>query len=109
MSGFGAQYSPTDNRPRRHRDHPRVRGVRRSQRVWDLFDAGKEDEGRALHYAILPALQLESLMGMLFAKEVMVRRGVFERKHVRLRTRTRPLHPLDLQEIDRSGREPGAC
>ena len=101
MSGFGAQYSPTDI----------ARGVTATihacevcdvvQRVWDLFDAGKEDEGRALHYAILPALQLESLMGMLFAKEVMVRRGVFERKHVRLRTRTRPLHSLDLQEIDR--------
>ena len=101
MSGFGAQYSPTDI----------ARGVTATihacevcdvvQRVWDLFDAGKEDEGRALHYAILPALQLESLMGMLFAKEVMVRRGVFERKHVRLRTRTRPLHPMDLQEIDR--------
>ena len=100
MSGFGAQYSPTDI----------ARGVTATihacefcdvvQRVWDLFDAGREEEGRDLHYAILPALQLESLMGMLYAKEIMVRRGIFQPKHVRLRTRTRPFYSLDLQEID---------
>lgn len=101
MSGFGAAYSPTDWE----------RGVTASihacefcdlvQRVWDLFDAGKEEEARAFHYAILPALQLESLFGMMYAKEIMVRRGVFEPKHVRLRTRTRPLTKHDLYEIDK--------
>jgi len=101
MSGFGALYSPTDW----------ARGVTASihacefcdlvQRVWDLFDEGKEDEARDFHYAILPALQLEGLFGMMYAKEIMVRRGVFEPKHVRLRTRTRPLTQQDMREIDR--------
>jgi len=101
MSGFGGVYSPTDI----------ARGVTASilacefcdlvQHVWDLFDQGREEEGRDFHYAILPALQLEGLFGMMYAKEIMVRRGVFEPKHVRLRTRKRPLHPLDMREIDR--------
>jgi 2-keto-3-deoxy-L-arabinonate dehydratase len=101
MSGFGALYSPTD----------RARGATATihacefcdavQRVWDLLDAGREEEGRDLHCALLPALQLESLLGMMYAKEIMVRRGVFEKKHVRLRTRRRPLHEMDLREIDR--------
>ena len=101
MSGFGAVYSPTDW----------ARGVTASihacefcdlvQRVWDLFDAGKEDEARDFHYAILPALQLEGLFGMMYAKEIMVRRGVFEPGHVRLRTRSRPLTTQDTREIDR--------
>ena len=101
MSGFGGVYSPTDW----------ARGVTATmqacefcdvtQRVWDLFDAGKEDEARDLHYAILPALQLESLFGMLYAKEIMVRRGVFEPRHVGLRARSRPLTSQDMREIDR--------
>ena len=101
MSGFGAVYSPTDW----------ARGVTASihacefcdlvQRVWDLFDEGKEEEARDFHYAILPALQLEGLFGMMYAKEIMVRRGVFEPRHVRLRTRCRPLSPQDMREIDR--------
>jgi len=101
MSGFGAVYSPTDW----------ARGVTASihacefcdlvQRVWDLFDAGKEEEARDFHYAILPALQLEGLFGMMYAKEIMVRRGVFEPKHVRLRGRKKPLTAQDIREIDR--------
>ena len=101
MSGFGGIYSPTDW----------ARGVTATmqacefcdvtQRVWDLFDEGKEDEARDLHYAILPALQLESLLGMLYAKEIMTRRGVFEPRHVKLRSRARALTPQDIREIDR--------
>jgi len=100
MSGFGALYSPSDFE----------RGVTASihacefcdvvQRVWDLFDAGMAEEARDLHYAILPALQLEGLFGMLYAKEIMVRRGIFEPRHVQLRARKRPLTEHDLKEID---------
>ena len=101
MSGFAGAYSPTDW----------ARGVTASimacefcdvvQKVWDLFDEGREDEARELHYAILPALQLESLFGMLYAKEIMVRRGLFEPRHVKLRSRSRPLTEQDMREIDR--------
>ena len=38
-------------------------------------------------------------MGMAFAKEIMVRRGVF--KNNRMRSRPRPLDEHDMREIDR--------
>jgi 4-hydroxy-tetrahydrodipicolinate synthase len=69
------------------------------QRVWDLLDQGSEEEARDLHERLLPALMLEGLMGMAFAKEIMVRRGVF-RNH-RIRSRARPLDDADMREIDR--------
>ncbi|MFN2130051.1 MAG: dihydrodipicolinate synthase family protein [Anaerolineae bacterium] len=69
------------------------------QHVWDLLDAGKEEEARDLHEHVLPGLVLEGLMGMAFAKEIMVRRGVF-RNH-RIRSKARPLDEDDMREIDR--------
>ncbi|MBN1642672.1 MAG: dihydrodipicolinate synthase family protein [Anaerolineae bacterium] len=69
------------------------------QRVWDLLDAGQEGAARDLHERLLPALMLEGLMGMAFAKEIMVRRGVFTNH--RIRSRVRPLDDDDLREIDR--------
>jgi 4-hydroxy-tetrahydrodipicolinate synthase len=69
------------------------------QRVWDLLDAGREGNARGLHEHLLPGLVLEGLMGMAFAKEIMVRRGVF-RNH-RIRSRARPLDEDDVREIDR--------
>ena len=69
------------------------------QRIWELLDGGKEDEARDLHERVLPALVLEGLMGMAFAKEIMVRRGVF--KNNRVRSRARPLDADDMHEIDR--------
>jgi len=69
------------------------------QHVWDLLEAGREDDTRDLHEHLLPGLVLEGLMGMAFAKEIMVRRGVF-RNH-RIRSRARPLDEDDMREIDR--------
>ena len=69
------------------------------QRVWDLLDAGREEEARGLHEHLLPGLVLEGLMGMAFAKEIMVRRGVFWNH--RIRSRARPLDEDDVREIDR--------
>jgi 4-hydroxy-tetrahydrodipicolinate synthase len=69
------------------------------QRVWDLLDAGREENARGLHEHLLPGLVLEGLMGMAFAKEIMIRRGVF-RNH-RIRSRARPLDEDDVREIDR--------
>lgn len=69
------------------------------QEVWDLLDAGRESDARALHEHVLPGLVLEGLMGMAFAKEIMIRRGVF-RNH-RIRSQARPLDEDDMREIDR--------
>ncbi|GHV68527.1 hypothetical protein AGMMS49928_08230 [Spirochaetia bacterium] len=69
------------------------------QQVWDLFFAGKEKEGRALHYSILPALQLEGVLGMRYAKQVMIRRGIF--KNTIMRKASAELSDDDMKEIDR--------
>jgi dihydrodipicolinate synthase/N-acetylneuraminate lyase len=69
------------------------------QRVWNLLDAGQEEEAGDLYEHLLPGLVLEGLMGMSFAKEIMVRRGVL--KNNRIRSRVRPLDKDDMREIDR--------
>jgi dihydrodipicolinate synthase/N-acetylneuraminate lyase len=69
------------------------------RRIWDLLDAGQEEEGEDLFERVLPGLVIEGLMGMAFAKEIMVRRGVF--KNYRMRSQAKPLDSFDLLEIDR--------
>ena len=69
------------------------------QRIWELLDAGEEAAARQLFEYVLPALTLEGLIGMAFAKEIMIRRGVF--KNYRMRSQARPLDAHDLREIDR--------
>jgi dihydrodipicolinate synthase/N-acetylneuraminate lyase len=69
------------------------------QDVWDLLESGTEEDARGLHERLLPGLVLEGLMGMAFAKEIMIRRGIF-RNH-RVRSQARPLDDDDMREIDR--------
>lgn len=69
------------------------------QRVWELLDDGQEAAARDLFEHLLPGLTLEGLMGMAFAKEMMIRRGIF--KNYRMRSQARPLDAHDLREIDR--------
>ena len=59
----------------------------------------KEEEGRDLFEHLLPGIVLEGLMGMSYAKEIMVRRGVL--KNHRIRTLALPLDEEDMREIDR--------
>jgi 4-hydroxy-tetrahydrodipicolinate synthase len=69
------------------------------QKAWDLLDEGKIDEAGNLHEILLPGLFTEGLMGMAFAKEIMVRRGVF--KNHRMRGQSNPLDIHDMREVDR--------
>lgn len=69
------------------------------QEIWDHLDNGKHEDAADLYEHLLPALMLEGLMGMAFAKEIMTRRGVF-RNH-RMRGRSAPLDSYDIMEIDR--------
>ncbi|MBL7201222.1 MAG: dihydrodipicolinate synthase family protein [Anaerolineae bacterium] len=69
------------------------------QLIWDLLDAGEDEQAGDLYEHVLPALVLEGLMGMACAKEIMVRRGVFVNN--RIRSRARPLDEEDMREIDR--------
>jgi 4-hydroxy-tetrahydrodipicolinate synthase len=70
------------------------------QRVWELLDAGEMDTASELFEHLLPSLMLEGMMGMAYAKEIMVRRGIFKNHNVR--NNSCPLDDYDGVEIDRS-------
>jgi 4-hydroxy-tetrahydrodipicolinate synthase len=69
------------------------------QHVWDLIDAGQTGEAEDLFERLLPGIVLEGLLGMGYAKEIMIRRGVF--KNRRMRSQVNPLEEEDMAEIDR--------
>ncbi len=69
------------------------------QRIWELLDNGKTAEGEELFERVLPGLVAESTMGMGFAKEIMVRRGVL--RNNRTRSQAQPLDADDMIETDR--------
>lgn len=69
------------------------------QKVWDLLDAGEMAEAEDLFDKLLPGIVIEGFFGMTYAKEVMIRRGVF--KNNRVRGLTKPLTDDDMIEITR--------
>ena len=69
------------------------------QRIWELLDSGDRDAAGDLFDHLLPGLMLEGMMGMAYAKEIMIRRGVFK-NHI-VRGSSRPLDENDMAEIDR--------
>ena len=69
------------------------------QRVHDLLDAGEMDAASDLFEKLLPGVVIEGFFGMAYAKEVMIRRGVF--KNYRVRGAAKPLDEHDMWEIDR--------
>jgi len=72
------------------------------QRIWELLDSGEQSHAEDLYERLLPSLLLEGLLGMAYAKEIMVRRDVL--KNNRIRTEAQPLDAEDMAEIDRSWR-----
>lgn len=70
------------------------------QRIWELLDAGEMAAAGDLFEHLLPSLMLEGTMGMAYAKEIMIRRGVF--RNYRTRSSSRPLDEYDMLEIDRT-------
>jgi 4-hydroxy-tetrahydrodipicolinate synthase len=70
------------------------------QRIWELLDMGDTAAAEDLFDRVLPGIVLEGLMGMAFAKEVMVRRGVL--KNNKMRNLSRGLDKYDMLEIDRA-------
>ena len=99
MGGAGGRYMVTE--------HARgSRGVVHAcqfcdvvQRIWELLDADQSEEAGDLFEKVLPSLMLEGLLGMAYAKEIMIRRGVF--KNNRVRANSQPFDKADWWEIDR--------
>ena len=77
------------------------------QKVWELLDDGQLEAAGDLFEHLLPSLELERLMGMAYAKEIMIRRGIF--KNHRVRTRARALDEYDMAEIDRTWERIPCC
>jgi 4-hydroxy-tetrahydrodipicolinate synthase len=69
------------------------------QRIWEQLDAGETEAAGDLFEHLLPSLMLEGQMGMAYAKEIMIRRGIF--KNHQVRGKARPLDAHDMREIDR--------
>jgi dihydrodipicolinate synthase/N-acetylneuraminate lyase len=98
MSGYAGLFSPMDfNRGAIATIHA-CEFCDLVQKVWDLLYEGKQKEALDLQSVIVPALQMESLLGMTYAKEVMVRRGVF--KNTRTRTKAEGLSDADKRDLD---------
>ncbi|MBN1872708.1 MAG: dihydrodipicolinate synthase family protein [Anaerolineae bacterium] len=70
------------------------------QRVWELLDAGEKTAAYDLFEHLLPSLMLEGMLGMAYAKEIMVRRGIF--KNHAMRNTVKPLDEYDMSAIDRT-------
>ena len=98
MGGSAGRYVMTEH-ARGSRHHHRLEIADVMQAIWNLLEAGNQQAAGDLFEHALPAIDLEGLMGMAFAKEIMVRRGVFSNHRVRLQSR--PLDDHDLIEIDR--------
>lgn len=99
MSGFGALYSPLDFALGATATIHACEICDLVQKEWDLLFAGKDEEAREYHNKIHPVLELESLLGMAFSKEIMIRRGIFKNRIIR--NKSVDLQPYALQEIDR--------
>lgn len=62
-------------------------------RLWELLEADREPEARALFNQVLPLISFERLHGVAVYKEVLQRRGVFRTPHCRM-----PKYFLDAQD-----------
>ena len=99
MGGAGGRYMITEHARGSNGIIPACECCDVIQSVWNLLDAGKQTEAGDLFEHVLPAMILEGLLGMSFAKEIMVRRGIF--KNHRTRSQRSGLDANDMREIDR--------
>ncbi len=67
--------------------------------IFNLAAAGKMAEARELYKKLLPMINLEETYGMMFAKTVLVRRGVFKTAKMR-GAAAATLDSIDEQELD---------
>jgi dihydrodipicolinate synthase/N-acetylneuraminate lyase len=68
------------------------------QRVFLLWEQGKEAEARELHMRLMPAMNRERLAGVASAKQALVRRGVI--KSARTRGAGGPIDDYDRAEME---------
>lgn len=99
MGGAGGRYMLTEHARGSYGTIPACEFADLIQAVWNLLDAGKRSEAGDLFEHLLPGISLEGLLGMAYAKEIMVRRGIF--KNHRTRTQRSGLDAGDMREIDR--------
>lgn len=76
FGGHGGMYMLTEHRRGATGWMPAPEFLEVTVRLYDLLQAGQEEEARDLHETLLPALVMERLLGIRFAKHVMKRRGI---------------------------------
>lgn len=99
MGGVGARYLLDEYRRGACGTMPACQVTDVHAQVWNLLDAGKHDEARAMFNRLLPLLNLEAIFGVAMYKEVLKRRGVIAHTTIR-GYKSSSLDDYDLQELD---------
>ncbi len=80
MGGKGCKYMPDEHERGTCGGMPACEWVDLLAQAWDLFDAGKREEGIELFYKIAPLIDYELQYGASVYKEILHYRGVFKTK-----------------------------
>lgn len=84
FGGHGGMYMLTEHRRGATGWMPAPEFLEVTVRLFDLLEAGRELEARDVHEKLLPALTMERLLGIGFAKWVLNRRGIITHATTRM-------------------------
>lgn len=99
MGGVGGRYLLDEYRRGACGTMPACQVTDVHAQVWNLLDADRHDEARAIFNRLLPLLNLEAIFGVAIYKEVLKRRGVIAHTTIR-GYKSSSLDEYDLQELD---------
>ena len=99
MGGMGGRYLMDEYRRGACGTMPACHITDGLVRLWNLLEAGKEEEARRLHNRMLPLLNHEAIFSVACYKEVLYRRGVIDSPAMRIPSR-RQRDKFDQQELD---------
>ncbi len=99
MGGVGGRYLFDEYRRGACGTMPACQVTDVHAQVWNLLDADRHDEARAIFNRLLPLLNLEAIFGVAMYKEVLKRRGVIAHTTIR-GYKSSSLDEYDLQELD---------
>lgn len=100
MGGMAGRYLLQEYRRGVDGTMPACEVVDLQVKVWNLLEAGREEEARVLFAKLLPIVTMEQLYGASFYKEVLFRRGIIRSRYVREAAWPK-LDALDHEELDR--------
>jgi len=93
FGGHGGTYMLTEHRRGATGWMPAPEFLEITVRLFDLLQAGNEPQARDLHRRLLPGLVMERLLGIRFAKHILVQRGIIASAATRM-----PAPKLDTED-----------